>query len=117
VPADDFDGVVIFVNRFTVHAAPEEFERTFAETSAFMARQDGFLGHSLVRHTEDQHRYVNIAQWRDAESLRNATTDPGFAAHAAALRALSTSEPNLYAPRQACSVEQGERARPLLDLS
>jgi deoxynogalonate / 12-deoxyaklanonic acid monooxygenase len=87
---------VTFINRFTVHAAPEEFERTFAETSAFMATQDGYLGNTLLRHETDERSYVNIAIWRDADHFRQALEQPGFTPHARALRALSSSEPNLY---------------------
>lgn len=97
--------MVTFVNRFTADTSPEEFERVFAKTSEFMARQDGFLSYALLRHIEEQHSYINIAHWRDAESFRKAITHPDFQSHAAALRTLSTSEPNLYTPRQAFSVE------------
>ncbi|MEU2982766.1 MULTISPECIES: antibiotic biosynthesis monooxygenase [Micromonospora] len=87
---------VTFINRFTVHASAEEFERTFAATTAFMAAQDGYLGNTLLRHTTDEQSYVNIAVWRDAEQFHNALAQPGFTPHARALRALSSSEPNLY---------------------
>ncbi|MFP3961857.1 antibiotic biosynthesis monooxygenase family protein [Actinomadura fulvescens] len=86
------------MNRFTVHASPAEFERAFVETAEFMARQDGFIEHTLLRHVDDEHRYVNIARWRDEAAFRAAVAAPGFGPHAAALRALSTSEPNLYTP-------------------
>lgn len=91
--------MITFINRFTVHGAPEEFERVFASTSEFMARQPGFLDHTLLRHLDDRAAYVNIACWSDEKSLRRAVTRPEFAPHAAALRVLSTSEPNLYSPR------------------
>lgn len=94
--------VVIFINRFTVHGTPEEFERVFAGTSEFMARQPGFLEHTLLRHLGECAAYVNIAHWSDEESFRRAVTQPEFAAHARALRALSTSEPNLYSPCLRC---------------
>ncbi|WP_344979354.1 antibiotic biosynthesis monooxygenase family protein [Streptosporangium fragile] len=97
------------MNRFTVHASPEEFERVFAETSEFMAQQDGFLRHTLLRHTDDERSYVNIAQWRDAGAFRRAVAAPDFQPHAAALRALSTSEPNLYTPRRTVSAKTGAR--------
>jgi monooxygenase len=89
-------GTVTFVNRFTVSVAPAEFERVFAETSRFMAHQDGYLGNTLLRHMDREHSYVNIARWRDAGCFRKAVAHPAFAPHAAALRAISTSEPNLY---------------------
>ncbi|MDW3848638.1 antibiotic biosynthesis monooxygenase family protein [Micromonospora aurantiaca] len=98
------DGPVVFVNRFTVHGTPEEFEKTFAETSAYFGEQPGFLGHTLLRHTEDPGSYVNVAHWRDAVSFRRAVSRPEFTPHQAALRALSTGEPNLYTCRQSRTV-------------
>ncbi|MGW6461278.1 antibiotic biosynthesis monooxygenase family protein [Streptomyces sp. NPDC055078] len=98
--------VVTFINRFTVHASPEEFERVFAETGQFLAGRDGFLRYALHRHAEDPTRYVNIAHWRDAAAFRTAVADPGFPPHAAAVRELSTSEPGLYLPRQFVSAER-----------
>ncbi|MGI5270342.1 antibiotic biosynthesis monooxygenase family protein [Nonomuraea sp. CA-218870] len=104
---------VTFVNTFLLHAPAEEFERAFAATSEFMAARPGFLWHQLLRPLErgplergpqepgpDGSRYVNVAAWRDEESFRAAVTHPGFAPHAAALRALATSEPVLYETRQ-----------------
>ncbi|MEW1906408.1 MULTISPECIES: antibiotic biosynthesis monooxygenase family protein [unclassified Streptomyces] len=88
--------MVTFVNRFTVTGPPEEFERLFEETSAFFVARPGFLTHRLVRHGDLPGHYVNVAEWEDEESFRAAVTDPAFAPHAAALRKLSTSEPNLY---------------------
>lgn len=91
---------VVFVNRFTVHAEPERFEQVFAASAEFLAARPGFLSHLLVRHVGQAGSYVNIAYWRDEVSFRGAVADPAFAPHAAALRELSTSEPNLYRPVQ-----------------
>lgn len=99
------NGAVIFVNKFTVHGPSEEFERVFAETSEFMARQPGFLRYTLLRRADEPHSYLNIAHWSDAESLRRAVARPEFRPHATALRALSTSEPNLYTSRQSFSAD------------
>jgi heme-degrading monooxygenase HmoA len=96
---------VTFINRFTVHGPPEEFARVFARTSEFMERQPGFLEHTLLRQVGERTAYINIAYWSNEESLRRAVTQPEFAAHASALRALSTSEPNLYR----LSLRRGER--------
>ncbi|WP_323183575.1 SDR family oxidoreductase [Streptomyces virginiae] len=91
------DGVT-FVNTFTLSASPAEFEAAFARTSQYMARQPGFIEHTLVRHMKDPGRYVNIARWRDAGSLQRAVARPEFLEHAAALRALASSDPQLYTP-------------------
>lgn len=110
MPRHDYDatdsGVVTFINTFTVHSSPEEFEKVFVEISEFMAAQPGFIRYSLSRHIDDdkQNRYVNIALWTDAESWQRAVQHSGFAAHAEEIRARSTNEGNLYAPRQAYSV-------------
>lgn len=99
-------GMVTFVNRFTLNASVEEFERVFAETAAFMARQPGFVRHTLSRHVDRAYEYLNIAQWRDLESFRAAVKHPDFQPHATALRALSRSDPNLYRPCQTVTGEQ-----------
>jgi heme-degrading monooxygenase HmoA len=91
---------VTFVNRFTLQAPPDEFERLFAETARFMAEQPGFIGFSLMRHLERADQYVNIAHWTDVESFRRAVSQPEFRPHAEALRAISRSESDLYLPRQ-----------------
>ncbi|MGH3939779.1 MAG: antibiotic biosynthesis monooxygenase family protein [Pseudonocardiaceae bacterium] len=100
---------VTFINRFTLHASPEEFERVFAETSEFMADRPGFLNHTLLRHVDHENSYLNIARWRDLESFRGAVAHPDFQPHAAALRALSTSEPNLYTQRGTRSAGTGRK--------
>ncbi|MFI1712119.1 antibiotic biosynthesis monooxygenase family protein [Streptomyces litmocidini] len=90
---------VTFVNRFTVHGTAEEFEEVFARTSAFMARQPGFVRHSLLREVDDPVVYVNLAVWTDRASFRRAVRHPEFAPHAAALRALSRSANGLFTAR------------------
>ncbi|MGH3982304.1 MAG: antibiotic biosynthesis monooxygenase family protein [Pseudonocardiaceae bacterium] len=96
------EGAVTFVNRFSLYCSPDEFEQAFAATSAFMGRQPGFLGHTLLCRADEgnERQYLNIAWWRDTASFRAAIGHPDFRPHAAALRALSTSEPNLYLTRQ-----------------
>ncbi|GGW19113.1 hypothetical protein GCM10018980_29120 [Streptomyces capoamus] len=92
-------GAVTFVNTFTVHVEPEVFEREFARTSEFMARQPGFVRHTLSRHTERPGQYVNVAEWQDVASFRAAVSHADFQPHAGALRALSESRPELYRAR------------------
>ncbi|CAM5693145.1 Deoxynogalonate monooxygenase [Streptomyces tendae] len=93
------DGAVTFVNTFTVHADTEVFEEEFARTSEFMARQPGFVRHTLCRHAERPGQYVNVAEWKDVASFRAAVSHPDFTPHAGALRALSESRPELYLDR------------------
>jgi quinol monooxygenase YgiN len=106
-------GMVTFINSFTLRTSPEEFEQAFAQISEFMVRQPGFLRYMLLRQVGECNSYVNIAHWQDAESFRSAVTRPGFRSHAAALRAVSTSESDLYISRQTFSAE-GARGYPSL---
>lgn len=106
------NGVVTFVNRFTVHASPEEFVKAFAETGRFLADRDGFLRYTLHQHAEDPTRWINIAHWRDADAFRAAVSGPSFPRHAAAIRELSTGEPGLYVPRQHMSAERAATEGP-----
>ncbi|MFJ7075920.1 antibiotic biosynthesis monooxygenase family protein [Streptomyces sp. NPDC098781] len=92
-------GTVTFVNTFTLHVEPEVFEKEFARTSEFMARQPGFVRHTLSRHTERPGQYVNVAEWQDVASFRAAVSHADFKPHASALRALSESRPELYVAR------------------
>ncbi|OLR89592.1 antibiotic biosynthesis monooxygenase family protein [Actinokineospora bangkokensis] len=98
--AEPPEGPVTFVNRFTVSGEPERFEAAFAETSRFMAEQAGFVRHTLLRALDRGAAvgYVNVAEWTDAASFRAAVGAPGFARHAAELRALCSSDPALYEP-------------------
>ncbi|MET9502703.1 antibiotic biosynthesis monooxygenase family protein [Streptomyces sp. NPDC006622] len=98
-PGTEGADAVTFVNTFTVHAEPEVFEKEFARTSEFMARQPGFVRHTLSRHAERPGQYVNVAEWRDAAAFRAAVSHPDFRPHAGALRALSESRPELYLVR------------------
>ncbi|MGC4864910.1 antibiotic biosynthesis monooxygenase family protein [Micromonospora sp. DT53] len=99
-------GVVTFVNTFSVHGSPDDFERVFADISEFMASQPGFIQYTLSRHidADKQNRFVNIALWTDVESWRNAITHPEFEAHAKEIRTRCTNEANMYTPRQSYSV-------------
>lgn len=101
LPLTDLEGVVTLVNRFALRTSPEEFEKAFETTAEFLTRQSGFLGYTLLRHTEAgaEPQYVNIAWWQDLACLRRAVEHPDFPAHAAAVRELSTSEPNTYVVR------------------
>ncbi|MFC9087307.1 antibiotic biosynthesis monooxygenase family protein [Nocardiopsis dassonvillei] len=106
---------LVFINNFTLKASPEEFERSFAETAEFMARQHGFVGHWLVRHSDDANKYANIAVWTGEEEFRRALAQPGFEAHALAIRELATSSSGLYTPRQSRTVEPGSAGSALDD--
>ncbi|RCV50244.1 antibiotic biosynthesis monooxygenase family protein, partial [Marinitenerispora sediminis] len=69
------NATVVFVNRFTLHTSPEEFERAFDTTAQFLRRQPGFLQSTLSRHADKPDSYLNIARWRDARSFHAAHLD------------------------------------------
>ncbi|MFD9888456.1 antibiotic biosynthesis monooxygenase family protein [Amycolatopsis sp. NPDC059027] len=94
---------ITFINTFTVHCPGEEFEKVFAEVSAFMARQPGFIQYTLSRHVDEdkQDRYVNVALWKDVESWEKAVAQPEFVPHAKEIRARSTNVGHLYRAQQA----------------
>lgn len=89
---------VTLVNWFHTTASHEEFTGAFEATSQFFARQPGFIEHTLHRSTQEERTYVNIARWRSKAELKRATQLPEFAPHAAALRAMSVSEPEVFRP-------------------
>ncbi|HEY4021562.1 MAG TPA: antibiotic biosynthesis monooxygenase family protein [Pseudonocardiaceae bacterium] len=90
--------MMVFINRFEVHAPTAEFELLFRNTSEFLRHQPGFRRFRLVRSIEHPNRYVNIAEWDSAEALRQATAQPEFRAHADALRAVATTSPDMHEP-------------------
>ncbi|MEV7562755.1 antibiotic biosynthesis monooxygenase family protein [Streptomyces sp. NPDC048331] len=90
--------MITFINRFEVTGPREEFEEAFERTSAFFASQRGFIRHRLLHHVNDPEMYVNVADWVDEDAFRAALAQPEFIAHRTALRALSSSDPNLYTP-------------------
>ncbi|MCS0602257.1 antibiotic biosynthesis monooxygenase [Streptomyces sp. LP11] len=90
--------MITLINRFEVTGSTAEFERAFAATSAFFASRPGFVRHRLLRHLDRPGHYVNVADWEDETSFHQALRQKEFAAHRAALRALSDSDPELYTP-------------------
>lgn len=99
-PESTDSGPITFVNQFTVHGSPEEFERAFADTATFLTEQPGLLEYTLLRQQGRQDAYINIARWRSLAALKEAAKQPAFEAHATALRALATSQPTVYSPRR-----------------
>jgi heme-degrading monooxygenase HmoA len=97
---------VTFVNMFMVHAPVNEFEQVFARTASFMSSQPGFIRHTLLRNISEEHSYINIAHWRDLASFHKALAHPDFRQHAEELRALSTSQHNLYVQRESLPATQ-----------
>ncbi|BDM71269.1 hypothetical protein HEK616_47560 [Streptomyces nigrescens] len=97
---------VTFVNRFTVHGEPGEFQRAFQQAAAFLRAKSGFLECTLLQHAEEETAFLNVARWRDVGAFRRATVGDDFDHHVAAMRKLATSEPGLYLPRLAFAAER-----------
>ncbi|MFI7394405.1 MULTISPECIES: antibiotic biosynthesis monooxygenase family protein [Streptomyces] len=82
-----------FINRYTVSGDVTEFRRLLAELSAHMRAQPGFSAHRLYRSAKDERTYVEVAEWTDPESHRNALSADGFLGPVAELRKHATAEP------------------------
>lgn len=89
--------MVVLVNRFTLTAAPEDFERVFAASSEFMRTQEGFLDHTLIRSLRNPNVYINIAHWDSAESHLRVVGSESFGQHIRELASVARAEPDLYA--------------------
>jgi long-chain acyl-CoA synthetase len=94
--SDGGSKMVILLNRLTVTGDPEKFENVFEASSAFMRKQPGFMGHTLVKSLRDPGRYVNIAHWEQATDHIRSVQDPEFMEHITALAEVSSSDPDLY---------------------
>jgi heme-degrading monooxygenase HmoA len=78
------DGPVVLINQFAV--PPEDAERfleAWADNSAFMKQQPGFISTQLHRGTAGSSTFVNVAVWESATSLGRAFRSPEFQARAA----------------------------------
>lgn len=85
-----------FINRFTVHGSPAEFEAAIEKAAEYLRRQDGFLRYTVLRHLPKNGSYVNIAHWRDAESFQQAIAGPEFGALVGTLHKLGKSEGDFF---------------------
>lgn len=88
--------MVILLNRFTLHASGEDFERAFKESGELMRRQPGFINYRLVRSLDNPSVYTNIAQWEDRESHDRVVRSPEFAEHIKTLAAVARPGPELW---------------------
>jgi long-chain acyl-CoA synthetase len=88
--------MVILLNRLTIAGDPDKFEKVFDKSSAFMRKQPGFMGHTLVKSLRNPGSYVNIAHWEQATDHIRSVQNPEFMEHITALAAVSSSDPDLY---------------------
>jgi long-chain acyl-CoA synthetase len=89
--------VVILVNKFTLSASPDRFEKVFAASSEFMREQPGFLSHTLVASLRNPNIYINIAHWESADDHMRVVQSAAFRDHITALAEVAMAEPDLYA--------------------
>ena len=78
------DGPIVLINQFAV--PPEDAERfleVWADDSAFMKQQPGFISTQLHRGTAGSSTFMNVAVWESATSLGQAFRPPEFQARAA----------------------------------
>ncbi|MCX5199458.1 antibiotic biosynthesis monooxygenase [Streptomyces sp. NBC_00249] len=83
----------VFINRYTVTGDIEEFRRLLGQLSAHMRAQPGFHSHQLYRSARDERTYVELAEWTDPDSHRQALAGEGFQGPVAELRKLATADP------------------------
>ncbi|MGX5185494.1 antibiotic biosynthesis monooxygenase family protein [Streptomyces avermitilis] len=82
--------MIVLVNVFQVHKSPTAFEREFANVSECMRAQPGFLHHRLLCSQGADSTYVNVAEWQDEQSLRDALARPEVVGRLRPLTALAT---------------------------
>ncbi|WP_327435124.1 antibiotic biosynthesis monooxygenase family protein [Streptomyces sp. NBC_01236] len=86
------------MNAFQVHGSPSEFEREFSNVSECMRAQPGFLHHRLLCSQGADSTYVNVAEWQDEQSLRDALAHPEVIERLRPLAALATGRPTVCRP-------------------
>jgi heme-degrading monooxygenase HmoA len=90
--------MIVLVNVFRVHGSPSDFERVFMNVSECMQAQPGFQHHRLLRSQDARSTYVNVAEWQDEQSLRDALARPEVKEHLRPLAALATGRPTIHRP-------------------
>lgn len=89
--------MLTLINEFVVTGDVAEFEAVLAEFNAYMSAQPGAGGYRLLRSTRRPNVFVELAEWRDAESHQEAVRSPGFPDLVARLRTLVDKPvPDLY---------------------
>ena len=96
---DDTAEPVVLINQFNVEPAEaEELLARWADDSAYMKAQPGFISAQLYRGTKGSCAFVNVAVWESAADLRAAFTTPEFQAHIAAYPKSAVASPHVFQP-------------------
>ncbi|MEU6278480.1 antibiotic biosynthesis monooxygenase family protein [Streptomyces populi] len=90
--------MIVLVNVFQVRGSTAEFEREFARAAECMRAQPGFLHHRLLRSLGTGSTYVNVAEWQDEQSLRDALARREVAERLRPLAAFATGRPTVCRP-------------------
>jgi heme-degrading monooxygenase HmoA len=76
-------GPIVLINQFTVPLGDvDQFLAAWAEDSAFMKAQPGFIATQLHRGIAGSTTFVNVAVWESARALGNAIQSPEFRSRA-----------------------------------
>ncbi|WEH40465.1 antibiotic biosynthesis monooxygenase family protein [Streptomyces sp. AM 2-1-1] len=92
------NSVIVLVNVFEVRGSEAEFERAFTDLSASVRARPGFLHHRLLRPRDGSPTYINVAEWENEQSLRDALSHPEVTRRLAPLAALATGTPTICHP-------------------
>lgn len=90
-------GPVVLINQFGI--APEDTERfleVWADDSAYMKRQPGFISTQLHRGLTGSGTFVNVAVWESASALGAAFRSPGFQERIARYPEGAVATPHLF---------------------
>lgn len=91
------DGSIVLVNTFTVAAEDcDAMLESWAEDSAVMKRQPGFISAQLHRGIAGSCVFVNVAVWQSVAHLRAAVANPDFLAAVAESPASAVASPHIF---------------------
>lgn len=83
----------------TFHVAPSEVKAlldAWTADAAYMQDQPGYVSTQLHRGIGGSTTFVNIAQWRSVEDLRNAVSKPEFVARMGEYPASASASPHVF---------------------
>jgi heme-degrading monooxygenase HmoA len=91
------DGPVVLINQLNV--APEhtdQFLQVWADDSAFMKQQPGFICAQLHRGTAGSTTFINVAVWESARALGQAFSSPEFQSRIARYPDSAVAAPHVF---------------------
>ena len=88
--------MITFINKLTVIGEAAEFERIAESITNYMRVQPGYIRSQMLRSLRNPSVYIELANWKDAESHRRAVQSDGFKAVVSALGPVAKVDPDLY---------------------